>query len=50
MFPASAAPGAAFPGDEHGAYRVVDVRFAEHAADAQLLAAGAPLAIAPLID
>jgi hypothetical protein len=43
-------PGAAFPGDEHGAYRVVDVRFAGHAADAQMVAASAPLAIAPLIE
>lgn len=42
--------GAAFPGDEHGAYRVVNYRFADHAGAAQLLAATAPLAIAPLIE
>ncbi|HEX8609802.1 MAG TPA: hypothetical protein VF800_00745 [Telluria sp.] len=42
--------GTAFPGDEHGAYRVVNYRFAEHASAGQLLAASPPLAIAPLIE
>lgn len=42
--------GTAFPGDEHGAYRVVNLRFAEHGAGAQVLASGMPLAIAPLIE
>ncbi|NHZ61693.1 hypothetical protein F1735_05145 [Massilia sp. CCM 8694] len=40
--------GAAFPGDEHGAYRVVNYRFADAAG--QVLAASPPLAIAPLIE
>jgi hypothetical protein len=42
--------GAAFPGDQHGAYRVVNVRFADHGAASQLLASSTPLAIAPLIE
>lgn len=42
--------GPAFPGDAHGAYRVVDYRFAEHGGPGPLLAASPPLAIAPLIE
>ncbi|NHZ36340.1 hypothetical protein [Massilia rubra] len=42
--------GAAFPGDEHGAYRVVNYRFADAAGAGQVFAASPPLAIAPLIE
>ncbi|NHZ96851.1 hypothetical protein [Massilia sp. CCM 8734] len=42
--------GSAFPGDEHGAYRVVNYRFADAAGAGQVLAPSPPLAIAPLIE
>ncbi|WP_229427189.1 hypothetical protein [Massilia atriviolacea] len=48
--PLPVALGAAFPGDEHGAHRIVDLRFDGQGGAGQLLAASPPLAIAPLIE
>ena len=46
----AARPGAPFADDPNDAYKVVDVRFDEHAAQLQVLTPNAPLAIAALTE